>query len=80
MTATPQTIDLRASNRKCCERYLNLAKIGWTEHNNGLHFVIEASLNRTYDLWPTTMKWRLRNQRRRGSGMESLIRDIKREF
>ena len=47
---------------------LKVAKIEWTEFNNGYHFKIGK-----IDFWPTTQKWIDTNYGIKGTGVEELI-------
>jgi len=47
----------------------------YTKHNNGLHLIIE----KTFDFWPSTLKWRNRNTDKYGFGYETMLEKLRSE-
>lgn len=74
-----QKEEYRAARRANWAKALDGANVPFTRHNDDFHWVVEATLGRTYDSWPTTGRWRLRGHRLHGMGVNSLIRDVRRE-
>lgn len=67
----------RERNRESSAALLKRKGVGFTEHNNGAHLVVDGHRGKV-DFWPGTGKWIARNGVK-GRGVFNMLRAIERK-
>jgi len=68
--------DRRADNTKANTETLKLAGVVFESKNYGAHLIIQGAKGKA-DFWPSTGKWRDRNNRWHGRGTIGLLERLK---
>ncbi|HZP87543.1 MAG TPA: hypothetical protein VFB54_12045 [Burkholderiales bacterium] len=63
----------RAANREASPQLLREAGIAFTVHSHGVHLIVD----KRYDFWPGTGKWKPRSGGAGGRGVRNLIARIR---
>lgn len=58
------------------ETKLKAKGIEWRTSNGGVHMQL-ITMEGMVDLWPTTAKWSIRSKKKRGFGLDNLLKELK---